>query len=106
MENIHNKTNSNYRYTITKLRDLGLSIILPLDNNIYIHKVIGRVIFLQAWFHTIMHLCNFAINVQPNPVQFVQLTTAYWPDLDSGLKNHGLLDSPICHINNSLIGKY
>lgn len=93
------------RYTITKLRDLGLSIILPLDNNIYIHKVIGRVIFLQAWFHTIMHLCNFAINVQPNPVQFVQLTTAYWPDLDSGLKNHGLLDSPICHINNSLIGK-
>ena len=27
------------RYTITKLRELGLAFILPLDNNIYIHKV-------------------------------------------------------------------
>ena len=97
-------TNSNFRYTITKLRDLGLSIILPLDNNIYIHKVIGRVIFVQAWFHTIMHLCNFAINVQPDPVKFVQLTTEYWPDFDSG-RNHKLLESPLCHANNTLISK-
>ena len=66
------------RYTITKLRDLGLSKILPLDNNIYIHKVIGIVIFFQAWSHTICHLINFGVNVQPDPVKFVQMNNDYW----------------------------
>ena len=47
------------RNTITALRTLGLASILPLDNNIYLHKVVGYIIFFQAWFHTIMHLCNF-----------------------------------------------
>ena len=47
------------RYTVTKMRDLGLSVIFPLDHNIYIHKVIGVMIFIQAWWHTIMHLVNF-----------------------------------------------
>ena len=47
------------RYSITKLRELGLAFILPLDNNIYIHKVVGWIIFGQSLFHTIMHLCNF-----------------------------------------------
>ena len=67
------------RYTITKLRDLGLSKILPLDNNIYIHKVVGIVIFFQAWAHTICHLINFGVNVQPDPVKFVQMNNDYWP---------------------------
>ena len=66
------------RYTITKLRDLGLSKILPLDNNIYIHKVVGIVIFFQAWAHTICHLINFGVNVQPDPVKFVQMNNDYW----------------------------
>ena len=66
------------RYTITKLRELGLSNVLPLDHNIYLHKVVGYLIFFQSWFHTIMHLINFAINVQPDPVKFVQLTSKYW----------------------------
>ena len=47
------------RYTITKLRDLGFGQILPLDHNIYLHKVTGVVIFFMAWSHTIMHLINF-----------------------------------------------
>ena len=38
----------------------------------------GYIIFIQSWFHTIMHLINFAINVQPDPVKFVQLTSPYW----------------------------
>ena len=66
------------RYTVTKLRELGLSNVLPLDHNIYLHKVVGYIIFIQSWFHTSMHLINFAINVQPNPVRLVQLTTQYW----------------------------
>ena len=36
------------RYTITKLRELGLSSVLPLDHNIYLHKVVGYIIFIQA----------------------------------------------------------
>jgi hypothetical protein len=66
------------RYTITKLRELGLSNVLPLDHNIYLHKTVGYLIFFQSWIHTISHLINFAINVQPEPVRFVQLTTSYW----------------------------
>jgi len=48
-----------HRYTVTKLRELGFSFLLPLDHNIYIHKFIGVLIFVQSWFHTIMHICNF-----------------------------------------------
>ena len=55
------------RYTITKLRELGLSNVLPLDHNIYLHKVMGYLIFFQSWFHTIMHLFNFFFNVTPEP---------------------------------------
>ena len=47
------------RYTITKLRELGLAVVLPVDNNIYLHKVTGWLIFIQSLFHTVMHLCNF-----------------------------------------------
>ena len=47
------------RYTITMLRDLGLASVLPLDNNIYFHKLVGRLIFVQAWVHAIMHFINF-----------------------------------------------
>ena len=47
------------RYTISRARDLGLSKILPLDHNIYLHKVTGCIIFVCAWTHAIMHVCNF-----------------------------------------------
>lgn len=47
------------RYSITILRNLGLASFLPLDNNIYFHKLLGRIIFLQAWLHSVMHLLNF-----------------------------------------------
>jgi hypothetical protein len=47
------------RYTITLLRNMGLASILPLDNNIYFHKLTGRLIFVQAWIHALMHFINF-----------------------------------------------
>ena len=47
------------RHTITLLRSLGLATVLPLDNNIYLHKMVGTLIFIHAWSHTITHLCNF-----------------------------------------------
>ena len=47
------------RFTITKCRNLGLSAILPLDHNIFLHKLTGCTIFGLAWFHAIMHICNF-----------------------------------------------
>ena len=83
------------RYSITKLRDLGLASVLPLDKNIYFHKLVGRLIFVQAWIHATMHLLNFGeesaysvisqldiagLNVSPDPVKFVQLTGPYWGD--------------------------
>jgi len=68
------------RNTITILRRFGLATILPLDHNIYLHKLVGFLIFFQSLLHTACHLCNFAINVQPNPVKFVQLTYKYWTE--------------------------
>ena len=53
------------RYTITILRNMGLSPIIPLDHNIYFHKLVGVIIFFQAWIHTIMHLINFGRMVFP-----------------------------------------
>ena len=47
------------RNTITIMRQLGMASVFPLDNNIYLHKVVGYLISIQAWTHTIMHLCNF-----------------------------------------------
>ena len=68
------------RNTITYLRRLNLSGILPLDNNIYLHKVIGTIIFVLAAIHSLAHLSNFAVNVQPDPVKFVLLNYGYWTD--------------------------
>ena len=72
------------RHSITLLRSLGLASILPLDNNIYLHKMVGSLIFFHAWFHTIMHLVNFGINVQPDPVKFVLLNSHYWDPMELG----------------------
>ena len=47
------------RYTITILRNMGLAPLLPLDHNVYFHKLVGWLLFAQSWLHTIMHLINF-----------------------------------------------
>ena len=37
-------------------------------------KTVVKSVTFQAWIHAIMHFCNFNINVQPDPVKFLQLT--------------------------------
>ena len=64
------------RKTITLLRNLGLGRYLPLDNNIYIHKIVGTLIFVFGTIHTICHFVNFSLNVQPDPVKYLQLNGA------------------------------
>ena len=53
------------RHSLTTLRKLGLAKILPIDNNIWLHKVFGWTLFVQAWIHTIAHLFNLGFNVSP-----------------------------------------
>jgi len=48
------------RQSITFLRTHGFSMILPLDQHIYFHKLTGVFIFIQSIVHTIMHLLNFS----------------------------------------------
>ena len=60
------------RHSLTTLRKLGLAKILPIDNNIWLHKVFGWTLFVQAWLHTIAHLFNLGFNVSP----------AFHPDAD------------------------
>ena len=68
------------RNSITILRRFGLASVLPLDHNIYLHKLVGILIFLQGLLHSVMHFFNFVINIQPDPVKFVQLTYRYWSE--------------------------
>ena len=55
------------RHSITKLREFGLNILLPLDRHIYFHKVTGRLIFLYSVAHTIAHLGNIGVNMAVDP---------------------------------------
>jgi hypothetical protein len=61
------------RYTITILRNMGLAPFLPLDHNIYFHKLVGWVIFGQSWLHTIMHLINFGKKFCQNCLKSLEL---------------------------------
>ena len=78
----------------------------PRLRNIYFHKLVGRLIFLQAWIHATMHLLNFGeesahsvisqldiagLNVSPDPVKFLQLSWSCLPGsgrLASGEQEH------------------
>ena len=46
------------RHSITKLREMGLAVILPLDRHIYFHKVTGRLIVVYSLIHTGAHMGN------------------------------------------------
>ena len=60
------------RHSITKFRDLGGSRFLPLDNVVYIHKVIGYVCLTFAVTHSVMHVLNFSeYNNRVQPEKFV-----------------------------------
>ena len=66
------------RYLMTFLRNMGLAHKLPLDHSIYFHKVVGWLIFSQAWLHTIAHLINFGESAacchhQSGPLSLVQI---------------------------------
>merc|ERR1719242_2642280 len=86
------------RYLMTFLRNMGLAHKLPLDHSIYFHKVVGWLIFSQAWLHTIAHLINFGLNVQPNPVKFLQLTSPYWKEYVANWTMMGYKVPPGCDI--------
>ncbi len=56
------------RHSITKLREFGVNIILPLDKHIYFHKVTGRLVFVYSLMHTVAHLGNIGFNMVPDPI--------------------------------------
>ena len=87
------------RNTITFLRNCGLGQILPLDHHIYLHKVVGCLIFFFTVIHSICHFINFAVNIQPEPVKYLQLTYQYWEDhfgSDNVFNQYNL--PPGCHL--------
>ena len=77
------------RNAITFLRRRGLGALLPLDHNIYAHKVTGTIIFFQALAHSLAHICNFAVNIRPNPLNFLQLNYKYWTEQCSANTTEG-----------------
>jgi len=66
------------RHSITKLREFGLNILLPLDRHIYFHKVTGRLVLVYGVLHTLAHLGN--IGEQLFFLAFAR--TKKWPKFD------------------------
>ena len=90
------------RKSITMLRNKGLGNILPLDNNIYLHKVVGVLIFVLSSLHSLCHFINCAVNIQPDPVSYLQLTFRYWEE-DLGLGERGLNLSDVYTSNCQIV---
>lgn len=59
------------RHGITKLREMGLAVLLPLDRHIYFHKITGRLIVVYSLVHTGAHLGNLFKNALETPVAFL-----------------------------------
>nr|WOX60328.1 NADPH oxidase [Eriocheir sinensis] len=53
------------RQSITYLRSMGGASFLPLDQHLYLHKLCGILIFVYSVLHTIAHLINFGVFIQP-----------------------------------------
>ena len=51
------------RHCLTRMREMGLAVILPLDRHIYFHKVTGRLIVIYSIIHTGAHLGNLCENL-------------------------------------------
>ncbi|XP_069681708.1 NADPH oxidase 5 isoform X2 [Periplaneta americana] len=67
------------RQCITFLRTHGFSVILPLDQHIYFHKLTGVLIVIYSLVHTLMHLLNFSVIVVNDPViNKANFTLAEW----------------------------
>ena len=47
------------RHCITMLREIGFASFLPLDQNVYLHRMCGYVVTILGALHTAMHLINF-----------------------------------------------
>ncbi len=68
------------RISLTHMRNLGWNSLLPLDEHIYLHKVVGVLIFVLSWIHTIMHLLNFCkIPCLSSSNSSVSASTSFFP---------------------------
>ena len=47
------------RNSLTWLRMHGMANIFPLDNHVYLHKMVGITTVFFGALHTVMHLINF-----------------------------------------------
>ncbi|ELU05066.1 hypothetical protein CAPTEDRAFT_147607, partial [Capitella teleta] len=54
------------RYTLTWLRMTALRFILPFDESVMLHKVVGYVICILTVLHTVAHLINIDTGVPSN----------------------------------------
>ena len=89
------------RNSITFLRNKGLGRYLPLDNNIYLHKIIGVLIFILGMIHSLCHFSNFAIQAASAAACFFIETPqliclARMLAAKAGLKVSGLRLTPSC----------
>lgn len=82
-------------------------IVRPTPPSVYPgpHRslITADTLLLQASLHSLMHLLNFAINVQPDPVKFLQLTYRYWEEYyGEGIPMGMYAVPPGCSIVNNI----
>ncbi|MCA9710037.1 MAG: ferric reductase-like transmembrane domain-containing protein, partial [Myxococcales bacterium] len=54
------------RYTLRWVRQRRLGRLLPIDESIEIHRLVGEVTFGLAIVHTLAHVLNIVVNLGPN----------------------------------------
>ena len=57
---------------LNSLRSAGAGRFLPLDFNLYFHKVCGVIIMIFGALHSICHFINFGVNVVPDPEKYLK----------------------------------
>ena len=60
------------RYCLTWLRSTRLGRYLPMDQSILFHKMVGIVIFVESFIHTMAHLFNIREFISPSLIYFIQ----------------------------------
>lgn len=53
------------RYTVSWVRRRRLGRLLPVDDSVEIHRIVGETIFVLALVHTVAHGLNILINLGP-----------------------------------------
>ena len=69
------------RPLITKIRMSELGQYVPVDHHVSYHKVIGMILFIFSFVHSLVHICNISKNLSTNFDQFLEVNNLTMTDV-------------------------